>query len=132
MCVEFIPKLLARKFDYFKLISVPKFFLLFFCTGAVLILISTLGEIFATVFAPVLASLMFLAFAGITSAQHYAREPYIPTNPLVVQFTSRTWFNKLLSILSCVRHWGIISFIYLIVLAVVLINSVVIMELIGS
>jgi hypothetical protein len=130
--VEFIPKFLAQKFSYFESISVPKFFLLFFGSGAVLMIVSTFGEFFATVLAPILASLIFLAFAGIASAQHYARKPYIPTSPLIVQFTSKAWFNTILSVLSCIRHWGVILFIHLVVFMVVLVNGFSIMQLIGS
>jgi hypothetical protein len=131
--VEFIPKYLAQKFNFFESISVPKFFLLFFGAFIIIAIISTLlGEYIANILAPIFGSLILICFAGFMSAQHFSRKPWIPSSPLIVQFTSQTWFNYVLSLLSFVRHWGVLVFVNVAMIMVLFINVAAIMQAIGS
>ena len=122
--MEYIPRYLARKFSFFESISMPKFFLLFFGTFFITAIISTyLGEGVANIIMPIVGVLIFIAYAGFVSAQHFSvpKKPWIPSSPLIVQFTSRAWFNSIISLLSLIRHWGVLVFVNLVVVIVVFI-----------
>lgn len=131
--MEFFPRFLALKFIYFESISIPKLFLLLFGAFAVTAIISTLvGEYIASILTPIMGSLILLAFAGAVSAQHFARKPWVPTSPLIVQLTSKTWFNSILSLLSSLRHWGVLLFVNLALIMVVFIIIAATMQQFGS
>jgi hypothetical protein len=131
--VEFIPKYLAKKFNFFESISVPKFFLLFFGAFFIIAIISTLlGEYISNILAPVFGSLVLICFAAFVSAQHFSRKPWIPSSPLIVQFTSQGWFNSMLSLLSFARHWAVLFFVNIAMIMVLFINVAAIMKANGS
>ena len=131
--VEFIPKYFAQKFSFFESVSIPKFFLLFFCVFFLIsFILMQLGEPTANILAPIFGSLIFIGFAGFVSVQHFSRKPWVPTSPLIVQFTSKAWFNSFLSLLSLIRHWGVLVFVNVAVVMIVFINIVAIIQAVGS
>ncbi|MBH0075341.1 hypothetical protein I6F48_07110 [Pseudoalteromonas sp. SWYJ118] len=131
--MEFIPRYLAQKFSFFESISIPKFFLLFFSAFFITAFISMqLGEHVVNILAPILVSLIFICFASFVSVQHFSRKPWVPTSPLIVQFTSQAWFNSLLTILSIIRHWSVLTFVNIAVVMVLVINVVAIIQAFGS
>ena len=91
-----------------------------------------LGEHVVNILAPILVSLIFICFASFVSVQHFSRKPWVPTSPLIVQFTSQAWFNSLLTILSIIRHWSVLTFVNIAVVMVLVINVVAIIQAFGS
>ena len=131
--MEFIQKYLAQKFSFFESVSIPTFFLLLFGMFFLAAFISMqLGESTANILAPIWVSLIFVCFAGFVSVQHYSRKPWVPASPLIVQFTSKPWFNSFLSFLSLIRHWDVLVFVNVAVVMVIFINIVAIIQAVGS
>lgn len=117
--MDFIPRYLAKRFSYFESFSVPKFFLFFFGTFFLSVIISMqLGENAEKILGFVFSTLFLICFAGFVSAQHFSRKPWIPSAPFIVQLTSKEWFNSILSLLSFLRHWCLLVFVNLVVVMV--------------
>jgi hypothetical protein len=111
--VEFFPRYLAKKFGYFESISILKFALLYFGFALLSVIISSLlGERISNALAPLNGSILLIFFAGVVSAKHFARKAWIPTSPVLVQFTSKAWFNSLLSVLNLCYHWFVLLFVH--------------------
>jgi len=111
--VEYFPRYLAKKFVYFESISILKFALLYFGLALLSVMISSLlGDRISNALAPINGSILLIFFAGVVSAKHFVRKAWIPTSPVLMQFTSKTWFNSLLSVLSLCYHWLVLLFIH--------------------
>ena len=131
--MEFIPKYLAQKFSFFAEISILKFFILFFGSFFIIAIASTLlSERAASFVAPIIGAVIIISFAGFISAQHFSRKAWIPSSPLIVQFTSQPWFNSVLSLLSVIRNFGTLIFIHILMAMFLFIIVAPIVQAFGS
>jgi len=131
--MEFIPRYFARKFRFFESVSMLKFFLLFFGAFIITTFVSLqLGEFANNILMSLVSSLMPICFAGFVSTRHFSKKVWVPTSPLIVQFSSQPWFNAILSVLSTLRHWVVLLFVNVTVVMVLLIIATPIIKLIGS
>jgi len=131
--VEFSPRYLAKKFVYFESISILKFALLYFGLALLIVIISSLlGERISNTLAPLNGSILLIFLAGVVSAKHFARKAWIPTSPVLVQFTSKAWFNSLLSVLNLCYHWFVLLFIYAVFVVVAFLLTAPALEQFGS
>ncbi|EAQ67562.1 hypothetical protein MED121_16584 [Marinomonas sp. MED121] len=82
---------------------------------------------------PIMVAFFLVSYAGITSARYFARKKWMPTSPLIVQFSSKAWFNSINSIFKIINHWITLIFVHLILAMTVLyITAPVIAPLFGS
>ncbi|KJZ10517.1 hypothetical protein TW85_19915 [Marinomonas sp. S3726] len=111
--MEFIPRLLAKRFSYFESVSGfilwPLWFVVIF---AMMVSLAFVNEETSDTLGPFVIAFFLISLAGITSARHFARKAWVPTNPLIVQFTSKAWFNSIISILGLVSNWSTLVFVH--------------------
>ena len=127
--MEYIPKLLAQKFKVFEGVSILKFLFLFFLAFIVIAIISnSIGGVISGLLTSFGLACMLTVFAGFISTQHFTRKPWNPTSPIVVQFSSKTWFNNCLSLLAALRRYGELTFINLLVVMSVIVVTLSILQ----
>lgn len=131
--MEFIPRYLAQRFSFFEGISTLKFFILFFggffVTAIIPILLS---KNIATFISIITITVILINFAGFISVKHFSRKTWIPSNPLIVQWASQTWFNSILSLFSVIRHWGILIFVHILIVMILLVIAIPILQAFAS
>ena len=132
--MEFIPRLLAKRFSYFE--SVSGFILWPLWIVVIFTMMVSLPFIEGTaskIVEHIMVSFFLVSYAGITSARYFARKKWMPTSPLIVQFSSKAWFNSINSIFKIINHWITLIFVHLILAMTVLyITAPVIAPLFGS
>ena len=119
--MEFIHRLLAKRFSYFESVSGfilwPLWIVVIF---AMMVSLSFIEGTAAKIVEHILVAVFFVSYAGITSARYFARKKWMPTSPLIVQFSSKAWFNSIISIFKIVNHWITLIFVHLILAMAVL------------
>lgn len=118
--MEFLPRLLASKFDSLKETSTIKLFAMFFGAFALIFVVSSVGDFAAKFVFPILVGVLFVFFSGVVSAQHFARKPFVSYHPIFVQLSATKWFNSLASALSVIRNYFVLVIIHLIVFVAIL------------